>query len=129
MWVGGAWSREAFPGQIGLGGVNGDLAFRETAKAKRQRCSGHGGKVVAASTAREGNLSTEVTPDRGKLGLVTRARKKPVLACQKSLSNPQFGGGGWRATGVTEARSKQRSVREENARHPADRFAEADEVA
>lgn len=114
---------------VGLGNVNGGLAFRETAKAKGHWSSGHGGKVVAASSAREGNLSTEVTPDRGRLDPVTRIWRKPVLACRKSLSNPQFGGERWRATGVAEVRSTWRHVWEENAQRPAGRSAEADEVA
>jgi len=64
---------------IGLGGVNGGLALRETARAKGQWSSGRDGKVVAVSAAREGHLSMKGTPDRGSLGSVTGTRRKPIL--------------------------------------------------
>jgi len=65
---------------MGPGGVNGGLALRETARAKRQRSPGGDGKVTAAGSARGGHLSMEGTLDQGSLGPVTRTWGKLILA-------------------------------------------------
>jgi len=77
---------------MGQGGVNGGLALRETAGAKRQRSPGHGGKAVAVGSAREGHLSMEDSPDRGSPGPVTRPRGYPDLGLSCASFRDLFGG-------------------------------------
>jgi len=71
----------------------------------------------------------EGTPDRGSLGPVTRAWRKPILAGRGISFERKLRGESWQATGVSEARSTRSSDWEENAHRPAERSAEADLVA
>jgi len=114
---------------MGPGGVNGGLALRETARAKRQWSPSGDGKVTATGSARGGHLSIEGALDQGSLGPVTRTWGKLILAGRGISSGRKLGGESWQATGVSEARSIRRRGWEDNAQRPADRSAEADLVA
>lgn len=111
------------------GNVNGGLALRETARAKRQWNPGSDGKVMAAGSAREGHLPMEGIPDQGNLGSVTRTLETLILAGCGILSEPSAPGANGSVTGVSEARSYRSSDWEDNAHRPAGRSAEADLVA